>query len=128
MINKRALGDQIEQRCSEFLRQNGIKILERNFRNKTGEIDIIGFGDPYKKGTLANNGYLIFFEVKYRKNRTSGWAESAVNYSKQKIICGVSDYYRMINNIDEGMPVIYDVLAVNENDIAWHKNAFGYMR
>lgn len=127
MINRRELGNNIETRCCEFLNQNGIKILERNFRNKTGEIDIIGFGDPYKKGALANNGYLIFFEVKYRKNQTSGYAESAVDLKKQKIICAVSDYYRMIKGVNDNMPIRYDVLAINDTDISWHKNAFDYM-
>lgn len=126
--NKRQLGAFVEKQCTEFLQKNNIKILALNFRSKSGEIDIIGFGDPCENGPLKNKGYWIFFEVKYRKNQTAGWAEQAVGYSKQKTICQVSDYYRLVNKIDENAPIRYDVLAINGEEIKWYKNAFDYIK
>ena len=43
--NKRVTGADNEQRATEYLIDNGYSILERNFRNKTGEIDIIAQND-----------------------------------------------------------------------------------
>ena len=50
--------------AEEFLKQSGMRILEKNFRCRQGEIDIIGLQD----------GILIFFEVKYRKNTRKGYS------------------------------------------------------
>ena len=112
-----------------FLQSNNIKILCKNFRSKIGEIDIIGQG---KAKDITNPGrqidVIIFFEVKYRKTDRAGFAESAVDWKKQKTICRVSDYYRVVNNLSEDTPVRYDVIAVNDNTISWYENAFGYVR
>ena len=40
-VNKRAAGADKEQLAARYLVDNGYTVLERNFRNKTGEIDII---------------------------------------------------------------------------------------
>lgn len=117
MLNKRTLGDDVELECTRFLSYNNIHDIERNYRCRYGEIDIIG----------RDGDYLVFFEVKYRKRDTSGSAECAVGYSKQLQICKVSDYYRYENNISEDSPIRYDVLAVNDNKIMWYKNAFEYV-
>ncbi len=57
-MNTRAVGTDGEEMACQYLAQNGVRIKERNFRCKQGEIDIIGFG----------GGNLVFIEVKYRKN------------------------------------------------------------
>ena len=74
--NKRVTGADNEQRATEYLIDNGYSILERNFRNKTGEIDIIAKKD----------NYIVFVEVKYRSNNKYGYAVEAVNYKKQQIV------------------------------------------
>ena len=79
-----------------------MRIVERNFRNRFGEIDLIGY----------DGEYLVFFEVKYRNSDGSG--------SK------VSDYYRVLNGIGEFTPMRYDVIAIKGNQIHWIKNAFAY--
>ena len=54
-VNKRAAGADKEQLAARYLVDNGYTVLERNFRNKTGEIDIIAKKD----------NYIVFVEVKY---------------------------------------------------------------
>lgn len=117
MINKRVLGDEIELECTRYLINNNVANIERNYRCRVGEIDIIGH----------DGEYLVFFEVKYRLTDNSGYAESAVGFSKQKQICKVSDYYRYERHISEDTPMRFDVLAVNDNRITWYKNAFDYI-
>lgn len=109
-----------EQKAAEYLEARGMKIKEHNFRNRQGEIDIIGYHD----------GYLVFVEVKYRSGNDKGYAAEAVDYRKQRQICKVADYYRYIHRLGENIAVRYDVIAVQGEEIEWLQNAFPhiYMR
>ena len=84
-MNKRQTGSEWEQKAADYLAHNGMCIRERNFRNRQGEIDIIG----------THDGYLVFAEVKYRSSPSMGHAAEAVDFRKQKQICRVADYYRL---------------------------------
>lgn len=116
-MNKRKVGSDKELIARNYLEQNKVKIYEQNFRSHKGEIDIIGYDD----------NTLVFFEVKYRKTDISGYASEAVGFSKQKTICRVSDYYRMIKQISEFYPCRFDVIAIDGDKIEWIKNAFDYI-
>ena len=109
-----------EQKAAEYLEARGMKIKERNFRNRQGEIDIIGYHD----------GYLVFVEVQYSSGNGKGYAAEAVDYRKQRQICKVADYYRYIHRLGENIAVRYDVIAVQGEEIEWLQNAFPhiYMR
>lgn len=120
-MNKREIGAYYENIVCEFLTENGIKILERNFRCKSGEIDIVA----------EDNGYLSFIEVKYRAGSKYGTAEASVDLRKQKTICRVSDFYCKLHGLSEDHPRRFDVAAVNmESGVAkinYIKNAFYYI-
>lgn len=117
MENKRKVGSLYETRACEFLEKNDFHIIDRNFRNRFGEIDIIGY----------DGSVLVFLEVKYRKRFTAGTAEAAVDFKKQQIICSVADYYRMIHHVDSFTMMRYDVIAMDDSDIRWIKNAFQHI-
>lgn len=116
-MNKREVGNNGEEMACKYLAQNGVRIKERNFRCKLGEIDVIGYDD----------GYLVFFEVKYRKNSSKGSAVEAVDYRKQKRICKVADYYRMIHCLGDNTAIRFDVVAIDAEEIRWFKNSFDYV-
>ena len=99
-----------------YLENHGVKIVERNFRNRYGEIDIIGY----------DGEYLVFFEVKYRKNLQKGSPFEAVSPKKCHTICRVADYYRMKNGIGDYVPMRFDVIAICGNETDWLRNAFAY--
>lgn len=66
------IGDVGEDLAVSYIEAEGYSIIDRNWRNRWCEIDIV-----------AKNGHEIaFFEVKYRKNRTYGGAESAITADK----------------------------------------------
>lgn len=113
-MNKREVGTEYEELAINYLREQGIKILERNFRNRQGEIDIIG----------KDGEYVVFIEVKFRRNEQKGNPVEAVNFAKQKNICKVADYYRMIHGLGEFSPIRYDVIAICNEQVEWYKNAF----
>ena len=113
-MNTRKKGAEYEQIAAGYLQQHGVKILERNYRNRRGEIDLIG-----RDGT-----YTVFFEVKYRRDDRKGAPAEAVHFAKQKTICRVADYYRMTHGMGEFSAVRYDVVAIEGEEITWYKNAF----
>jgi putative endonuclease len=85
--NKHLQGSLGEKFAVSLLSKNGYKILETNFRSRTGEIDII-----------AKNGEtLVFVEVKARWSRKYGKPEEAVTPRKISKIKRVIDYYNLVN-------------------------------
>lgn len=116
-MNTRKKGAEYEQIAMEYLQRQGVAILEHNYRNRGGEIDIIG----------KDGGYTVFFEVKYRRNNSMGDPVEAVNYGKQRTICRVADYYRLIHCMGESAPVRYDVVAICGEEITWYRNAFEHI-
>lgn len=116
-MNKRQTGADKEEVAAAFLEERGMRITERNFRSRQGEIDIIGYHD----------NYLVFVEVKYRRDVSKGTALEAVDYRKQKQICKVADYYRFLHKIHMNMMIRYDVVAIQGTDIQWVQNAFPHI-
>ncbi len=116
-MNRRQTGSEYEQKAAQYLQANGVHVLELNYRNRKGEIDLI-----------AHDGdYLVFVEVKYRKDTCKGAPEEAVNYRKRQNICRVADYYRMTHGISEFTPIRYDVIAFCSDEVIWHQNAFEHV-
>lgn len=115
--NKRAIGAQYEEQAVSFLESKGIRILECNFRNRFGEIDIIG----------RDSDTYVFAEVKYRKNNRMGEPVTAVNLKKQQTICKVADYYRVCHHIGDDVACRFDVIAICNDEITWYENAFLYI-
>ena len=115
--NCREIGAEYENRAVIFLKEKGYQIIKQNFRCRQGEIDIIGY----------DGEYLVFFEVKYRSSDRKGSAAEAVGYAKQKRICRVADYYRVVHQCREDTPIRFDVVAVDKEQVTWIKDAFYYV-
>lgn len=119
--NKKSIGAKYEQIACDYLQEKGVAILERNFRCRQGEIDIVG----------RHEGYLVFVEVKYRATQNKGSAAEAVTINKQKKICRVADFYRYCHRQGDDCPVRYDVVAIQKEEeedvITWYKDAFWHV-
>lgn len=95
------------------LKKNGYKILETNFKNKIGEIDIIAEKD----------GVIVFVEVKSRSTFAFGRPVEAVDYHKQNKIKRVAEVYLMMKHKCLA-DVRFDVIEVADGQIEHIKNAF----
>lgn len=115
--NNRAVGMRYEEKAEAFLKGQGLKILCRNFRCKQGEIDIIGI----------DKGCLVFAEVKYRRTSDTGTPEEAVGIYKQKKICSVAEYFLYTHPYYTNQMIRYDVIAIEGENIRWHKAAFEHI-
>lgn len=113
-MNKRALGTQYEEITAEYLTQQGAQILERNFRCRQGEIDLI----------IKDGAYLVFVEVKYRSSLKNGDPAEAVTSVKQERIRTAARYYLYQNRYGEDTPCRFDVIRILRGEINWIKNAF----
>jgi putative endonuclease len=77
------LGRYGEMLACEFLARRGYKIIDKNFRTRGGEIDIIA-----REGAV-----LIFVEVKTRTNNKFGEPEEAIDFYKQNKLAKTAEYY-----------------------------------
>jgi len=97
-----ALGEQI---CEDFLKNSGYKILEKNFKCKCGEIDLIAL----------KSGYICFIEVKTRYDTKYGIPAESVVFSKQKKIYKTAQVYILRKNITD-FNFRFDVMEVILNN------------
>ena len=120
MENKRKKGSEKEHLAAQFLAQKGYAILALNFHyGRSGEVDIIAKAPDRKT--------IVFFEVKYRKSRATGFPAEAVNFKKQQTICRVADFYRVRYKILDDVPCRFDVIAILGDEITHIENAFEYI-
>jgi putative endonuclease len=91
-----------ENRASEYLEANGYEILERNFRHKRAEIDLI---------VLWQNELLIFVEVKTRNNSNYGEPETFVTENQMLQIQSAADAY--IHDINWEKDIRFDIVTIN---------------
>lgn len=116
-INTRRIGTAHERQTETFLKEKGYRIVARNYRCRSGEIDLI-----------ARDGEcLVFVEVRYRTDTGKGHPLETVDTRKQRRICKVSDVYRYHNHIGTDEPVRYDVVAVLGDELVHLENAFPYL-
>lgn len=113
--NKRAVGANYEQMAVDYLEQKGHCILERNYRNRYGEIDIIS----------RDRDTIVFHEVKYRKSNAFGTPFESVNFAKQCKISRVALYYCTQKNLWDDCAFRFDVIAIYGDGRIFHtENAF----
>jgi len=95
-------GEKSESVAVDFLKKQGYRIIELNYRTKLGEIDIIA----------KQEKTLVFIEVKARKSSRFGRPELAVTPKKQRKISMVALYY--LKSTKQGnAKARFDVVAIN---------------
>lgn len=108
------LGLKGEVLAKEYLINKGYKILDTNYKNKIGEIDIIA--------KIKNT--IVFVEVKARESIRFGYPREAVNYYKQQKIRNVAIGYLKFKGLYEKVDVRFDVIDIIGDKITHIENAF----
>ena len=112
-MNTKILGTKGEVLAKDFLKKKGYKIIEVNFSNQIGEIDIIA-----KQGET-----IVFVEVKTRSSNKFGLPSAAVGFHKQNKIRSVAlSYLKSTKNLET--QARFDVIEASENEIRHIENAF----
>ena len=96
------LGFISEAIACNYLKEKGYKILQTNYKNKLGEIDIIA----QEKNTL------VFVEVKSRLSTKFGLPREAINFYKQKKINEVATVYLKQKKLFDNICVRFDCIEI----------------
>lgn len=109
--DKQGIGSQAEEDALQFLLLNGLNLLERNYRCRFGEIDLI----------MLDGSELVFVEVRKRKNMDFGGAAQSVSYVKQSRLIKTAKHFLM--KYRKAPACRFDVIAMEGDKCQWLKNA-----
>lgn len=96
-----------EKLACGFLQNKNYKILEKNYKNFLGEIDVICLDNKNKQ-----NPIYIFVEVKFRNSSKFGMPREAITKTKQATIKKVATYYLKVKNLYEKVSVRFDCIEI----------------
>ena len=108
-------GEQAEQVAARYLQHEGLILIERNYRCRFGEIDLV----------MQDGVTLVFIEVRLRSNEEYGGAAASIDARKQQRIIRTAQQY--LSGLSRTPPCRFDAVLLDEtraNRIQWLKNAF----
>ena len=115
-MDRAALGRAAEQQGAEFLQQQGLTILLRNFRCRLGELDLVA---------LAADGTLVIAEVRLRTQTRNGDAAASVDIHKQHRLTLAARLLLARYPTLARRALRFDVLAVDAGGaVRWIQQAF----
>ena len=104
-----------EQLAAQYLQQQGLKLLQINYRCRLGEIDLI----------LQDGDTHVFVEVRLRSSSAFGGAAASIDARKQAKIVRTAQHY--LSKLHRIPPCRFDAILMQSTDmnkIEWLKNAF----
>jgi putative endonuclease len=104
-----------EDAAAQFLAGRGLRLLERNYRCRFGEIDLV----------LSDGRTLVFVEVRYRGNRSFGGAAESITPTKRAKLLRAARHYMAAHR---SFPACrFDAVLLNGDtrEVEWIVNAFG---
>ena len=110
-------GDQAEALTADYLERNGLRILERNYRVRGGELDLI----------TLDGETLVFVEVRYRKSARFGGAAASIDARKQQRLIHAAQVYLLKHPRLANRPCRFDCVLLDtlqSAQIDWIKDAF----
>lgn len=111
-------GEWAEKLAASYLEKQGCEIIQRNFRSRYGELDIVA----------VQKSELVIVEVRYRRLSDYGLPEETVGRRKQRKVIATTEYFLKIHKKYEEWAVRFDVVAVcgeyPNPEITWINNAF----
>jgi len=112
MKNQGALA---EQWAAHFLQNQGLKLIEHNYRCRFGEIDLI----------MQDGATLVFVEVRLRRNADFGGAAASIDIRKQQRLIRTSQQY--LCGLVRTPACRFDAILLSDaqgRNAQWLKNAF----
>lgn len=113
-------GKEGEKIAAEYLKKNGYRIVENNYRCPIGEIDIIA----------RDKNELVFVEVKARKSSALGFPEQAVGIQKQRKMSQLALWYlqeKRLHDTNARFDVVAILMLPSGNDVRLIRHAFDFV-
>lgn len=103
-----------EQAACQFLQQQGLNLVARNYRCRQGELDLI----------MLDKQTLVFVEVRLRSHSTFGGAVASVTAAKQRKLIQAARHF--LSQYAESRPCRFDILAFEPSQPTpiWIRHAF----
>ena len=112
------VGSQFEKGAEDFLNENDLQTLRRNYKCKFGEVDLI----------MEEHGFLVFVEVRFRRNNSFGGPLESITLAKQKRVIRSASYFLSMEPKFQNHPCRFDVVGVTQNNTQfvydWIRDAF----
>ena len=110
-------GREAETRAWQYLQERGLRLLQRNYRSRRGEIDLV----------LQDQDSLVFVEVRYRREARFGSGAESVDRRKQSKLIACAQHYMQAFPGMARQPCRFDVVSVDGSgdSIEWIRDAFG---
>jgi putative endonuclease len=108
-------GTQAEEWAVRHLQHQGLKLVEKNYRGRFGEIDLI----------MRDGASLVFIEVRLRRNADFGGAAASIDARKQQRIIRTAQQY--LAGLANTPPCRFDAVLMDDvegRNLQWLKNAF----
>ncbi len=113
MSRNREVGDAAEDRALSHLVDRGLRLVERNYRCRSGEIDLI----------MRDGEHLVFVEVRFRRQGRFGSAVDTVDHRKQRKLTTAASHYLLSRGVDR--PCRFDVISLDDRGgLDWLRDAF----
>nr|WP_124949791.1 YraN family protein [Sulfuriferula thiophila] len=106
-------GAAAEQTAADYLTQQGLVLVERNFRCRLGEIDLI----------MRDGQTLVFIEVRQRASQQFGGAAGSIDGRKQQKLIATAQQY--LARLGKTPPCRFDALLLQGQSMEWIRDAFG---
>lgn len=107
-------GEDAEQAAFDYLRKQGLTRVERNYRCRFGEIDLI----------MRDGNSLVFVEVRMRTSVNFGGALESIDKRKMQKLLATARHYMAAKGTFSDCR--FDAVLLNgDNRIDWIRNAFG---
>ena len=120
------IGDEAERLACQYLENKGLTLVEKNYRIKGGEIDLV----------MRDNQHLVFIEVRCRNNANYGSGAETVDGRKQARLIKAATVYLLEKSSQATQPARFDVMSISaiqhssqsssrpQPEIEWIKDAF----
>jgi len=121
ILSKRGQGDAAEEMALHYLQRHGLRLIERNFHCKLGELDLI----------MRDSTHLVFVEVRSRRSMRFGRPVETVAHRKQQRLLRSAAFYLQKHRLD--LPCRFDIVGISPHSdsvqadsvqVEWIKDAF----
>ncbi|MGO3343909.1 MAG: YraN family protein [Marinomonas sp.] len=110
-------GEEAEQAAEYFLQKQGLRLIDRNYHSRMGEIDLI----------FLDNKTYVFVEVRFRAGTSHGSAAESLTPSKLRKVRLTADYWLQQNNQSTNAcrfdAILFDQ-AIDIQHLTWLKAVF----
>jgi putative endonuclease len=114
---RKEAGDRGEELALRHLQAAGLKLLQRNYRCRGGEIDLV----------MREGAVLVLVEVRYRRDSHFGGAAASVSGLKQQRLLRAAQHLLQNNRAYRQQPARFDLVAIeggSGTQLNWIKDAF----